>query len=182
MAADDEDDLLVRQIQRIALANVTLGAKAPDAPEAWLRSVFRWYSREFHTPLHVVPELPMEDILLHYYECLYDQYEDIEIDAEKVRLTETAEERQQRAIAAVREAEDVDQLVERIQKREAQKAQEAQEKRKAPQVAPERTAPGSGRRMPQVSIPRTPPKDETVLRMDFADLADDSMPGASKKP
>lgn len=33
------------------------------------RKLFRWYSKEFYTPLHIVETLPIFDILQHYYEA-----------------------------------------------------------------------------------------------------------------
>lgn len=45
-------------------------------PEVYnLRHIFRWYSQTFHTPLHLVEHLPIQDILQHYYET---QYEDLD--------------------------------------------------------------------------------------------------------
>ena len=43
-----------------------------------LRYIFRWYSRTFHTPLHVVENLPIDDILQHYYEVEYENLTDPE--------------------------------------------------------------------------------------------------------
>ncbi len=46
--------------------------------EANFRHIFRWYSKTFHTPLHEVDDLPIEHILLHWYECEYEALEDPE--------------------------------------------------------------------------------------------------------
>jgi hypothetical protein len=34
-----------------------------------MRQIFRWYSTTYHTPLHLVEDLPLEDVLCHYYEA-----------------------------------------------------------------------------------------------------------------
>ena len=39
----------------------------PDS-EYYLRFMFRWYSKTFHTPLHMVPDLPLVEVLTAYYE------------------------------------------------------------------------------------------------------------------
>lgn len=36
------------------------------------RKIFRWFSNEFATPLHVVETLPLEDVLTHYFESMYE--------------------------------------------------------------------------------------------------------------
>jgi hypothetical protein len=55
----------------------------------YLRRIFRWYSRNFHTPLHVVGELPLEDVLEAYYE---DNYEHLTSDDDPTKLTEELQE------------------------------------------------------------------------------------------
>jgi hypothetical protein len=47
----------------------------PDA-DAHFRSICRWYSITFHTPLHLVDDLPEEDILTAYYERTYEEMEE----------------------------------------------------------------------------------------------------------
>lgn len=61
----------VRAIQIIALKEVL---SKNQSAEFQLRSVSRWYSKTFHTPLHVVETLPEFDVLQAYFE---DQYEDL---------------------------------------------------------------------------------------------------------
>ena len=67
----------------------------------FLRHLFRQYAKTFHTPLHIVETLPLEQVLLHYYENLYeelvkeDKPEFVQLlEKEKIRLTETKEERE----------------------------------------------------------------------------------------
>lgn len=58
-----------KTLKDIALANVL----EPDS-EAYYRSICRWYSTTFSTPLHVVMyELDFSDVLLHYFEHFYEK-------------------------------------------------------------------------------------------------------------
>lgn len=62
------------------------------------RYVRRWYSRTFHTPLHIVEDLPMLDLFEHFYECQYE-----EMDPEKRKnaldiILETEEQRKHRML------------------------------------------------------------------------------------
>lgn len=46
--------------------------KEPD-PEYFLRRVFRAYSKKFFTPLHEVEELPLDDVLQHFWEEHFEE-------------------------------------------------------------------------------------------------------------
>ena len=59
MGLDDR----IRNVKIIALR-----AFITKNEDFYLREVFRWYSRSFSTALHLVPDLPLEDVLLHYFE------------------------------------------------------------------------------------------------------------------
>ena len=39
----------------------------------FLRRIFRWYSRQFSTPLHEVSSMPLIDVLREYYEARYEE-------------------------------------------------------------------------------------------------------------
>lgn len=66
--------------------------KEPE--EYQFRAVFRWYSKTFHTPLHLVERLPLEDVLQAYYEEQFEEMEEPELHHEIDELTQTDEERQ----------------------------------------------------------------------------------------
>jgi hypothetical protein len=51
-----------------------------------LRKIMRWYSHEFHTPLDVVENLPLEDVLQHWFETHYEENDESELQAEIDRL------------------------------------------------------------------------------------------------
>jgi hypothetical protein len=86
---------IVKAARLLALKSVL----NPDE-DYYLRRVFRWYSRTFHTPLHVVPDLPLEDILEAYYEHVYEEIvaedEPDKVNSAIRELVETEEERIQR--------------------------------------------------------------------------------------
>ena len=79
---------LLQSLQILALDAVV----RPDW-NAVYRQICREYSRKFHTPLHVVEELPHIDVLTHYYEDLYDGMDERERERLAYIVTETAEER-----------------------------------------------------------------------------------------
>jgi len=57
----------------VAMRNVL----ADDPPNDYtLRHIYRWYSKTFNTPLHVVDTLPRHFILLHYFESNYETLRD----------------------------------------------------------------------------------------------------------
>jgi hypothetical protein len=58
-----------------------------------MRSIRRWYSREFHTPLVDVADIPDEDVLQAFFEDKYDSMEEADREVEVARLLETEEER-----------------------------------------------------------------------------------------
>lgn len=41
-----------------------------------LRTIFRWYSKTYCTPLHQVEDLPLEDVLQTYFETRFEEMED----------------------------------------------------------------------------------------------------------
>jgi hypothetical protein len=63
-----------------------------DAGDYGLRSVFRWYSKTFSTPLHTVEALPLEEVLRHYFEARYEEMDAEAREVEIERLTTTPEE------------------------------------------------------------------------------------------
>lgn len=63
-----------------------------------IRSIFRWYSKTFSTPLHEVPDLPLSDVLVAYFEEQYEEMEPAELEYERKQLTMTARDRE-KAIA-----------------------------------------------------------------------------------
>jgi len=104
-----------------------------------LRDIFRWYSKEFVTPLHVVETLPLEDVLRHYYEVKYAELSEHERLEEIDRLLLTEE-----ALRIRKEQEDADdadafeyaKAAEKVEKSKAQAKEDLK-----PRVEPEATLP-----------------------------------------
>lgn len=90
MARDEDLDLL-KAIRLCAFRAVQKGDS-----DYILRFIFRWYSREFSTPLREVEEIPLDTILEHFFECRYEAMSDEERDEEASRLIETRAEREAR--------------------------------------------------------------------------------------
>lgn len=81
-------------LRLIALA----GVYKPDA-ESNLRYVMRWYSKTFHTPLHQVYELPIDDVWLAFYEERYQALDRDELEAEVAETLESPEARSEREMS-----------------------------------------------------------------------------------
>lgn len=80
----------------IALKNVL----NPDT-DFYLRRLMRWYSKTFHTPLHIVEEeIPIEHVLLAYFEEKYESLEPDDIEDLKLELLETPEEKAEKLALA----------------------------------------------------------------------------------
>lgn len=58
-----------------------------------VRRILRWYSREFHTPLHVVEDLPLDDVIQVYFECEFEVLSAKDRLKRAADLIETEEER-----------------------------------------------------------------------------------------
>ena len=67
--------------------------------DAWLRRIFRFYSKHFATPLHLVPQLPLEDVLRAYFEELFDSLDEEDRVARIEWLLMSPEERRDDADA-----------------------------------------------------------------------------------
>lgn len=94
--------LLAEQVKTIALANVL----DEDSADSWMynyREICRQYSSKWHTPLHVVYSLPMEDVLLNYYEDFFQREEPMSLRdyAEFMSLTP-----EKKALKLAQEAKD----------------------------------------------------------------------------
>lgn len=100
---------LADDLQVIAFAAVAEGDS-----EYRLRYLHRWYSKTFHTPLHVVPSIPLTAILTAFWEEKYEAMEEDDLEAERLRLIETPEERRARLVVEDQEKANADSFFERI--------------------------------------------------------------------
>lgn len=79
-----------------ALNLLALSGAVKPTGESNLRYVMRWYSKTFHTPLHEVYHLPVEDIWLAFFEERYHGMPREELQTYIDLALETPEERARR--------------------------------------------------------------------------------------
>jgi len=82
-----------------ALKLLALRAVMKPDGEASYRSICRWYSTTFHTPLHLVDEIPEDEVLTAYFESTCENMEDPERQDLLSKLLETDEDRRRKALA-----------------------------------------------------------------------------------
>jgi len=81
----------LKELKEIALANVV-----DPTSEYLFRYVCRWYSKTFHTPLHVViTELPLSEVLLAYFEEGYEMMDEDERFVEVMRAIDPSFDEQE---------------------------------------------------------------------------------------
>lgn len=93
---------LIGPIQAIALRNALALHREkselhPDE-EYFIRRVCRWYSKTFSTPLHEVQGLPWNDVLLAFFEELYEQRQVEELELIRDELIEDPAEAARKAL------------------------------------------------------------------------------------
>ncbi len=76
-------------LKLVALRNVI----KQDGDDYNLRFIFRWFSEKFHVPLHLVERLPLHEVLLNYWERVYEEMKDEDRQKELAELIESEEER-----------------------------------------------------------------------------------------
>ena len=62
------------------------------SPDFDLRRVFREYSKLFHTPLHLVQSLPIDDVMEAYLTEVFESYKDEELAIEVAKIVRTPED------------------------------------------------------------------------------------------
>lgn len=70
---------------RAVKLNAMKSVSDPDT-DYYLRFICRWYAKTFFTPLHVVADLPLEDILTAYYEESYERMDEKDLRTERLKL------------------------------------------------------------------------------------------------
>jgi len=128
---------LLASIQFQALRDVYLYGKGKESdPEYTLRKMFRWYSKTFHTPLHIVETLPFTDVLQAWWEEKYEEMtpEDLEHEREEILRTPEELEEAQR----VEDAADADtwEMIQEERKAEAAVAKKLDKLKLPPEAAP----------------------------------------------
>jgi primosomal protein N' len=151
----------IEQLKQIALANV-----ASPTSEYYYRMICRWYSKTFHTPLHVVFTLPIQDIFLAYFEEGYEMMDEEKKFEEMIRVIDPdfdakEEEAIQEFISMIEEQEEN----KRRAKEEKEKIKKLAQEGKLENQAPLNTESSNPNQQPQ------PPKE--VVRVYNEDIPDD---------
>lgn len=89
----------------------------PDG-EYLLRRIYRYYSTHFHTPLADVEKLPLETVLINYYEHVYENMEEGNRENIRARLAMTDEEIEAAKLNKEDAEEDDDEYVKQIEAEE----------------------------------------------------------------
>jgi len=132
------------------------GAYKPDA-ESNVRYVMRWYSKTFHTPLHEVYDLPLDDVWLAFYEERYQDLQREDLEDEVTKALESPEARNER------EMEDE---VEKASELEFTKMSEAV--RKTAKVLDKVKETFESLKVPEATLPTAPVLEEGI-DMEFID-------------
>lgn len=143
--------------------------------EYFYRHVFRWYSKEFHTPLSDVYDLPLDFVLQHYWEARYEAMDDAKRVAERDRLRETEEQAWKRMLREEADRADADEYAAQVAAEEAQRLKEEAEKTVkgdkktlTPATSPIRSLLADAKAPPSFPVPdpSAPPPD---IKMTFVD-------------
>lgn len=174
----------ISALQLVALRDVIKGSGDYN-----IRYIIRWYSKTFHTPLHVVEDLPIDDILQAFFEVRYEEMPDEMRHQEIVKLLETEEQK-----AARRKAEDeadaegaefAAQAEKQIVAKEAKKVQVEQKKadsfQKAADSIPDLVPVTTERPPPDIKI-HPDIKMTFVEDNEFEDILDGGFGPPPKKP
>lgn len=131
MKTKDKELGVFDSIRLIALRDA-LAPEEKKSIDYRLRYIMRWYSKTFHTPLHQVYDLPVEELLRVYFEEKYDAMEPSELFEELNKIFASPEKEQ--AEQDAREADDEAFFQEVLA--EARQLEEEQIKKKEQQVVP----------------------------------------------
>ena len=114
-----------KAIKLLSFRNVT--SQDADA-EYILRKIFRWYSKTFYTPLHTIPDLPLEDVLQAYYECHYEELNLDQLEEERKLLIITPEEEEETNKQKDANAAESFEFMKEVEEEEKAKAKPSQSK------------------------------------------------------
>ncbi len=148
-----------------------------------LADVYEWYSEKFCTPLHIVPDIPLDDVLFAYFRHLYRNMQPEERHNMAIWLLETPEERAKRIVEVKSDEEEF-----------LRKAAEHNDKKKKPSAAAETFAKLQSRLkdkaafIPKADLPpiQPEPEGEEEVKITYMSQADfeaelDKTPGPPRK-
>lgn len=121
----------------------------PDMP-AHTRYIHRWYSKTFHTPLHVVAELDPQDVFVAYYEATYEDMTEDERESAIAELLKTPEELRADKLAKDHERADIFEFAKITEAEERKK----EEKKLADLDTKQKQPFANSRMVPEASLPK----------------------------
>lgn len=142
-----------------------LALQAVQKPDmaAHTRYIHRWYSKTFHTPLHLVAELDPQDVYTAYYESTFEDMTEEERQREFEELMETPEQKRAKRIAKDHELADAFEFARFTEAEEKKKA----EAKKLADLNPQQKQAFSAREMPETALPRPKPTQMEKLEPDI---------------
>lgn len=159
------------------LKAVAMYSVISEGNEYVLRNIFRWYSKEFATPLHIVESLPLDDVLRHYYEVHFSELNDQERAEEIDRILLTEEKLRQR-----KTQEDADDADAYEFGKAAEQAEKIKEQKKAKEKKPD--PPSAPASLPDVSLKdlKELPPDIDIKFIDSDDEIESMLNGSFGPP
>lgn len=142
-----------------------LALKAVRDPDmaAHTRYIHRWYSKTFHTPLHLVAELDPQDVYTAYYEATFEEMSEEERERELAEILETPEEKKAKALAKDIERAEMFEFARITEEQERKKS----ETKKMSDLDPKQKQAFVNREMPETSLPRSKPSAMEKLEPDI---------------
>lgn len=143
----------------------------PDL-DFYVRRIFRWYSKNFSTPLHEVDHLPLVDVLTAYYEETYDSMNEEHREALRARLAETDEETAARVAKEDQAKDDDEDFLRMIEEKEMARIEEENKKPKAPVKKLDKGLVSQESDLPEIISPPPDIKMSFIKESDMQDIID----------
>lgn len=139
-----------------ALYKAFLAVLRPDG-DARYRSICRWYSKTFYTPLHEVYDLPPEEVLEAHYEEVLEEMPPEARDQKLAEILEDPDERERKKRHADADAAEEEEFLKMVRAKAAEQA--AKMEAKKAEEAPARPA------AKEAELPAPAPLPD--IKMDF---------------
>jgi hypothetical protein len=147
----------LKELKEIALANVV-----DPTSEYLFRHVCRWYSKTFHTPLHVViTEIPLSEVFLAYFEEGYEMMDEDERLVEVMRAIDPSFDE--------KEEESIQDFIKLIEFEEQNKRLAKAARDKAKNLANANTPTNPSGHNTQATPPTPPPPSTTPVVRTYID-------------
>jgi hypothetical protein len=170
------------EIEAITLRDVLLDKlKLPGVSEDFhLRRIFREYSQTFHTPLHMVYELPLDFVFQAWLEEYYEKQKEADLRAEAIAMTKDPS-----VLAEERRREDAQDAETHLFIQEERKLQENMKKleqvvdtfkKNLPFIRPDKEVP-----IATAPVKAKRPEEEITMRFEDVDFEADSF-GPFERP